>query len=46
MFNYSEYKEVASLFDNPTFQEHARSVCPRDKQFLDPFQNNFIMQGE
>lgn len=45
MFNYSEYDEVAKLFNDPRFQQSARSVCPGNKQYLDPFQNNFIIQG-
>lgn len=35
---------VKDLFKEPKFEEAARSVCPADKQFLDPFQFNFIIQ--
>jgi hypothetical protein len=35
---------VKDLFNEPNFEKAAKSVCPADKQFLDPFQFNFIMQ--
>lgn len=39
-----EYPVVLDLFNQDTFQNAAKSVCPADKQHLDPFQFNFIMQ--
>jgi len=43
-FNPGKYEIVTKLFNSDTFQGAAKSVCPADKQFLDPFQFNFIMQ--
>ena len=39
-----KYPPVKALFESRNFQDAARSVCPKDKQFLDPFQFNFIVQ--
>lgn len=39
-----QYQPVKTLFNSASFQEAAKSVCPRDKTFLDPFQFNFIIQ--
>lgn len=39
-----DYPSVKNLFESERFQAAARSVCPADKQFLDPFQFNYIMQ--
>ena len=44
MFNPSDYPAVADLFESEVFQDAAKSVCPADKQVLDPFQFNFIIQ--
>eukprot|EP01127_Copromyxa_protea_P006386 TRINITY_DN1621_c0_g1_i2.p1 TRINITY_DN1621_c0_g1~~TRINITY_DN1621_c0_g1_i2.p1 ORF type:complete len:376 (+),score=59.96 TRINITY_DN1621_c0_g1_i2:536-1663(+) len=44
MFNVSEYDLVKNLFASDDFQSAAKSVCPADKQMLDPFQFNFIIQ--
>lgn len=44
MFDVSEYPVVEGLFASPRFQSAATTVCPKDKQVLDPFQFNFIMQ--
>lgn len=44
MFNMTQYKEIASLFTSESFLGPAKNVCPSDKQYLDPFQFNFIMQ--
>lgn len=44
MFDYREYPIVAELFHSEIFQSAAKSVCPKDKQVLDPFQFNFIGQ--
>ena len=35
---------MQSLFESTSFQEASRSICPKDKQVMDPFQFNFIMQ--
>ena len=35
---------VKELFSAANFQQAAKSVCPKDKQYLDPFQFNFIAQ--
>ena len=44
MFNVSNYPLVEDLFASPSFQNVAQSICPQEKQHLDPFQFNFIMQ--
>lgn len=44
IFNISEYPAVQSLFASDSFQKYAKSICPKTKQFLDPFQFNFIIQ--
>ena len=44
MFNPNDYPAVADLFESEVFQDAAKSVCPADKQVLDPFQFNFIIQ--
>ena len=43
-FDLSAYAEVDSLFHDAKFQHAAKTVCPDDKQHLDPFQFNFIIQ--
>ncbi len=35
---------VGDLFREPAFQKAAKNICPKDKQLLDPFQFNVIMQ--
>eukprot|EP00163_Fabomonas_tropica_P001901 TRINITY_DN11404_c0_g1_i1.p1 TRINITY_DN11404_c0_g1~~TRINITY_DN11404_c0_g1_i1.p1 ORF type:complete len:432 (+),score=114.06 TRINITY_DN11404_c0_g1_i1:149-1444(+) len=44
MFNLTDYPVAAKLFRDPKFIALAKEVCPADKQYLDPFQFNFIMQ--
>lgn len=44
IFEPEEHPAVAKLFASEEFQAVARSVCPPDKQVLDPFQFNFITQ--
>jgi len=44
IFNLSQYPEVKDLFRTDKFQGVAKRVCPADKQVLDPFQFNFIIQ--
>ena len=39
-----KYPIVVKLFQQDKFQKAAKSICPAEKQFLDPFQFNFIMQ--
>ena len=39
-----KYPVVKDLFDNPSFVGLGIEVCPPDKQYLDPFQFNFIVQ--
>jgi hypothetical protein len=39
-----QYPVVVKLFAQDKFQDAAKGICPADKQFLDPFQFNFIMQ--
>lgn len=39
-----QYPMVVKLFQQDKFQNAAKSICPAEKQFLDPFQFNFIMQ--
>jgi hypothetical protein len=44
MFNLTEYPIVQQLFDSDSFKTAAKSVCPKEKQFLDPFQFNIFIQ--
>lgn len=44
MFDFQQYDAVRELFADKTFLTLARNVCPADKQVLDPFQFNFILQ--
>lgn len=43
LFDLKELPVVEKLFENPKFLHFAKSVCPKDKQVLDPFQFNFIL---
>jgi hypothetical protein len=40
----SKYPVVDELFQSDSFQSAAKQICPADKQVLDPFQFNFIVQ--
>jgi hypothetical protein len=40
--NLDEYPVMKSLFESDKFQTAAKSVCPKDKTYLDPFQFSFI----
>jgi hypothetical protein len=44
MFDIGKYPLVQKLFGEPHFQQSAKKICPQDKQLLDPFQYNFIIQ--
>eukprot|EP01104_Vermistella_antarctica_P017475 TRINITY_DN6190_c0_g1_i1.p1 TRINITY_DN6190_c0_g1~~TRINITY_DN6190_c0_g1_i1.p1 ORF type:complete len:430 (-),score=101.56 TRINITY_DN6190_c0_g1_i1:45-1334(-) len=44
MFDLSKYPVAESLFASDKFIQAAKDVCPEGKQFLDPFQFNFIIQ--
>ena len=44
IFDPSKYEIVDELFHSDQFQTAAKAVCPADKQILDPFQFNFIVQ--
>ena len=44
IFDLKNYPLVGQLFESEQFQQHAKTVCPKDKQVLDPFQFNFIVQ--
>jgi len=44
MFNLDDHPEVQALFEESKFVAAARKVCPRDKQVLDPFQFNYLIQ--
>lgn len=45
MFNVNDqYPIVNDLFNQKSFQDGAKSICPKDAQVLDPFQFNFIIQ--
>ena len=35
---------IMELFEQESFQKAAKDICPKDKQYLDPFQFNVIMQ--
>ena len=43
-FDFSRYDVVQELFQDPKFLEMAHEVCPKEKQYLDAFQFNFIIQ--
>lgn len=38
-----KYPVVKNLFESDNFQDAAKSVCPADKNYLDPFQFTFII---
>ena len=44
LFNWSEYKVADDLMKDPKFLDLAKAVCPKDKQYLDPFQFNLVVQ--
>mmetsp|Transcript_9042 Transcript_9042/g.25351 ORF Transcript_9042/g.25351 Transcript_9042/m.25351 type:complete len:438 (+) Transcript_9042:227-1540(+) len=44
LYDLTKYPVVQDLFSNKKFKRFAREVCPSDKQVLDPFQFNFIIQ--
>lgn len=43
LYNISLYPAIQTLFEDPQFLFAAEAVCPPDKQYLDPFQANFII---
>ena len=43
-FDLSKYQLTRKLFGSEKFQKLAKSVCPADRQVVDPFQFNFIIQ--
>lgn len=43
-FNLTKKPIIAKLFQSKKFQQLAKNVCPKQKQILDPFQFNIIMQ--
>ena len=40
----SKYPVINDLFASDGFQNAAKTICPAEKQYLDPFQFNFIIQ--
>eukprot|EP01094_Clydonella_sp_ATCC50884_P011068 TRINITY_DN2086_c0_g1_i1.p1 TRINITY_DN2086_c0_g1~~TRINITY_DN2086_c0_g1_i1.p1 ORF type:complete len:431 (-),score=189.18 TRINITY_DN2086_c0_g1_i1:129-1421(-) len=44
IFDLTDFPVVDELFAAQHFQEAAKKTCPADKQVLDPFQFNFIVQ--
>jgi len=44
IFNPEDYPEMQAVFKSKKFLDLSRSVCPASKQYLDPFQFNFIIQ--
>lgn len=44
MTDLSKLPVVEELFASDGFQDAAKQICPADKQYLDPFQFNFIIQ--
>mmetsp|Transcript_22567 Transcript_22567/g.65622 ORF Transcript_22567/g.65622 Transcript_22567/m.65622 type:complete len:440 (-) Transcript_22567:14-1333(-) len=44
LFDLSRFSVVERLFSDGKFLSLARKICPGDKQHLDPFQFNFIIQ--
>lgn len=43
LYNISEYPAIRDLFAETHFLAAAKAICPADKQYLDPFQANFIL---
>ena len=43
-FDLDKYQIIKELFASKHFQSVAKDICPADKQTLDPFQFNFILQ--
>jgi hypothetical protein len=39
-----QYPTMTRLFAQDKFQAAAKRICPKDQQYLDPFQFNFIIQ--
>lgn len=39
-----KYPTMQKLFAQDSFQAAAKRICPKDQQYLDPFQFNFIIQ--
>ena len=44
IFYPEQHQVTKKLFADPSFRRAASSVCPPDKQVLDPFQTNLIAQ--
>jgi len=44
IFAPDDYPVIKKLFGKPAFKAAAASVCPQDRQTLDPFQFNLIVQ--
>jgi hypothetical protein len=43
LFDLDSFPQVRALFESDRFQQAARAVCPPEKQVLDPFQFNLIL---
>jgi len=44
IFDPSAYPVIEELFESPAFLDAAKATCPPNKQHLDPFQFNIIVQ--
>ena len=44
MFDLEKHEAVKKLFESEKFMNAAKQICPKNKQYLDPFQFNFIIQ--
>ena len=44
LFNWSDYQVAEELMKDDKFVDLARAVCPKERQFLDPFQFNLVVQ--
>ena len=44
VFDLDQVPAARDLFADPKFTALAKQICPADKQHLDPFQFNFIVQ--
>jgi hypothetical protein len=44
LFDWSEHDVAVRLMADPKFVQLAKDVCPKDRQFLDPFQFNLVVQ--
>jgi hypothetical protein len=42
--NLEDYPFIEKLYKSEKFQTSAKNVCPADKQYIQPFQWNILLQ--